>query len=202
MIAFASSSARCASAALFALMALPTVALAFEESSMSLPAFAASPQFSERVTSPWSAFSNDGFSFSRTAPAGFAGGKSVSFSQTFGKNLVLGVTATSGYSQSLFSGGTALGYDFSSTSVRVGYNMGRLTPFVTANSAFALPNLPGAGNFSFPGNSQTNAIASGAPGGKSFTSVGAGFDYAITNNLSFGIAVSAGSVQNPGFRAP
>jgi opacity protein-like surface antigen len=70
--------------------------------------------------------------------------------------------------------------NFGFARARVGYEMGRLTPYVTAAGMLA-PTAPDA----------VNALFSGEGRLRSAASVGAGFDYRINNNLSVGLSVNA-----------
>ena len=82
--------------------------------------------------------------------------------------------------------GVASGFSFSQTSMKFGYDMGAFKPYVSA--AFSEVKAPafGANVFAAPPDAATPfAYASSA------TSVGAGFDYAITDKLSFGMSVNA-----------
>ena len=121
----------------------PAGALAFEHSLMTLPVFAAAPQFGERGLSPWGyAFDGQPWSFNRTGAA-FA--TTQSFTPLKGTNWLLGVQSSTGTVSGLAMRGPALGYDVSATSVKLGYNMGRLVPYLEVNSAFARPTFPGIG---------------------------------------------------------
>lgn len=169
---------------------------AFELSSAPLPTFAASSEYGERPISPWSGFSigSEPFGFSRRGFAGLSDQRSISYSQINGTNLLLGVQSNAGYASGLTQSGPAFGYDFSATSVKLGYNMGRLVPYVTIGAAFAKPTFPGAVGLPNYGNLSNNPFDTSS-GSKSFTSVGAGFDYAVSDKLTVGIGVSAGTVR-------
>ena len=176
----------------FAVAVMPLVASrapAFELSSMTLPMFAASPQFGEKGLSPWGyAFDSQPWSFSRTSP-NFA--TTQNFAPIKGTNFLLGVQSSAGTLSDLAVRGPALGYDFSSTSVKLGYNMGRLVPYVEVNSAFAKPSFAAPGMpFSAPGDPYMQSRE-----GRGVTSLKAGFDYAVTDRFSFGVSVSAGTAR-------
>ena len=82
--------------------------------------------------------------------------------------------------------GLASGVSFSRTNMKFGYDMGAFKPYMTA--AFAETKAPAFGANIFaapPGAATPFAFSSQA------TSVGAGFDYSITDNLSFGMSVNA-----------
>ena len=57
------------------------------------------------------------------------------YDRTFDNNLVLGVRFSTGYNPWLFPGGLYHGFDFAATSVKLGYEMGRLTPYVVTGVA-------------------------------------------------------------------
>lgn len=175
-----------------ALACLAASAQAFTESNASLPTFAANPQFADPAAAPWSSF-NAGtapFAFGQKGLAGLPGAQTYSFIQPLGKSVTLGVQTTSGYAPSAFTRGPTFGQDFNATNFQFNYNMGRLTPFLTGSVASTRSNLPGGMNFGLP--------AFSTPENKNAVSVGAGFNYAVTDKFSFGVAVSAGSAQ--GFR--
>jgi outer membrane immunogenic protein len=104
----------------------------------------------------------------------------------FDDGLILGVQFETGYDPWLIPNGRFKGFDFAESSVKLGYEMGRLTPFVSAGVALAK-----AANFG-GGPPDANASISGlfqGPGGYQAVGVmGAGVDYALTNNLHVGVA--------------
>jgi hypothetical protein len=177
-----------AAAALFASICAPRLAAAFEAVPYTpLPTLAANP-WAGTPMGAWSGFA------ARTdfagLPAGGVFARTAGYNQLVGKNLLLGVATTSFTSPVAFGSGPAFGTDFSATSMRLTYNMGAFKPFFTAGAGFARPNVFGGANFAIPADPLANIHDS-----KSFTSVGAGFDYQVSNGLSVGVAVSAGSGQ-------
>lgn len=183
--------------ALAALAVTSVPVRAFQE--QQLPLFAASAPFDEITISPWKNFASaPAFNFS--APGAFAApGKSfTAVTAIKGTSLLLGVQSSAGYASGLSmqgfgsagfaSAGLATGYDFGSQSVKLGVNMGRLVPYMTATTSFVRP----ANNFGLApiGNSFTSTPS------KSFSSAGVGFDYAITDKMSFGVAVQVGTFRN------
>jgi hypothetical protein len=173
-----------------AVCCLASPALAFTESgSAPLPTFAANPQFSERAAGGWSAMSTGApFAPGRFGFSGLTDARTFTAVQPLSKNITFGVQTTTGYAPSVFLRGPALGHDFSATSFKFDYNMGRLTPFVSGTVVSARPNSPDGLNFGLPGVS-TEAKTAGTISG--------GFDYAVTDKFSFGVAVSAGNMQRP-----
>ena len=75
--------------------------------------------------------------------------------------------------------------------------MGRLKPFVTAGVALAKPDVIGRG-FTTPGDA-FNDLFDQAASVKAYGTVGAGFDYAVTDKLSVSVTVS-GHGARPGGR--
>lgn len=122
-----------------------------------------------------------------------AGGSAyMGYDHRFDNNLVLGVQASTGYAPLVFQPGPFKGFDYAQASVRVGYEMGRLTPYLTTGIALAKPDgAPGAGYLSAADsannvfNGSSNLAASGV--------VGAGFNYALTSNTSVGLAAVVGA---------
>ena len=110
-------------------------------------------------------------------------------------NVVVGVQASSGYLPGLTKFGPS-GYNFASTDVKLGYQMGALTPYVIAGYGVAKANGIGGGGFTNSGDALNNLFASHGPEA-TLAHVGAGFDYAVNNNLTIGVAVQ--SYQARGF---
>ena len=125
---------------------------------------------------------------------GMAGGDGfIGYAHEFSNNLVLGVQASAGYAPLFVQKGRFVGADFIGASARLGYDMGRLTPYVTTSVDFARTSLFDHG---FTGGTDAiNAFLNGSGDKLTYGSVGAGFDYAITNNLTVGLGVSVGSVR-------
>jgi opacity protein-like surface antigen len=111
---------------------------------------------------------------------------------------VLGIRASTGFEPFPIAHSRFKGWDYAETSAKVGYEMGRLTPYLTAGIALAKPNgLPGAGLVN-PTDS-ANAVFNGGDVAASGV-FGAGFDYALTSNTTVGIAAVVG--RGRGFVAP
>jgi opacity protein-like surface antigen len=120
------------------------------------------------------------------------GGAYIGYDHHFDNNLVLGVQASTGYAPLVFQPGPFKGFDYAQASVRVGYEMGRLTPFVTTGIALAKPTgAPGAGYLS-PTDS-ANDVFNGTSNLAASGVVGAGFNYALTSNTSVGLAAVVGT---------
>ena len=110
-----------------------------------LPSLAADP---ETQAPNWKGF----YVGTEVAAAVFKGGKGAfggdvfaGYDHRFDNNVVLGVRFSTGYSPWVFPGGATRGFDFAETSVKVGYEMGRLTPYVVTGVALARPTNFGGG---------------------------------------------------------
>jgi len=108
------------------------------------------------------------------------------YDHVFQNNLVLGVQFDTGYAPFMTSNGRLKGFDFAETSVKLGYEMGRLTPFVSVGVGGAKATSFGSG---LPdANNSINGLFYGPGAVQAVGSVGAGFDYAVTNNVHVGVA--------------
>jgi outer membrane immunogenic protein len=83
--------------------------------------------------------------------------------------------------------------------VKIGYDMGRLVPYVTLGAGIARPTstLNGAPK----GFDAINDMFVGSQPATTITTVGAGVDYAITDRLTVGVQVNAVQ-QRGGWGAP
>ena len=122
---------------------------------------------------------------------GVGGGGLIGYDHVFASNLVLGIQANAGYSPGLSQQGGAKGFDYASTSVKVGYDMGRFMPFVIGGMTLAKPDVFGRG-YTNTSNS-INGLLDSSSSVKASGTVGAGLDYAITDKLTVGVTVSTGN---------
>jgi opacity protein-like surface antigen len=162
----------------------------------SLPSLAADP-----VTQApsWSGFyvgaGVDAVAF-KGAKAQFGGDVYGGYDHRFDNNVVLGVRFSTGYSPWAFPSGPYRGLSFGETDVKLGYAMGRLTPYVVVGAALARPSY-GA---DFGDLSQSvNGLFSGPGAVQAVGTAGVGFDYALTNNVTVGLEarVSNGGPFSP-----
>ncbi|MFI5013534.1 MAG: outer membrane protein [Hyphomicrobiales bacterium] len=166
-----------------------------------LPTFALDPQ--PLSPSPWSGFyaGSELFAVGGKGTKGLVGGGVFAgYNREFDNKVVIGVQASTGLTTGSFRS-RFVGYDFAATSVKLGYDMGRLMPFLTAGVALAKPNIRGGPGYAGASDS-LNDLFNSRSDVRVFGTVGAGFDYAITNNLSVGLAVSAGTGPAHGLVAP
>ena len=162
----------------------------------SLPSLAADP-----VTQApsWSGFyvgvGVDAVAF-KGAKAQFGGDVYGGYDHRFDNNVVLGVRFSTGYSPWAFPSGAYRGFSFGETDVKLGYAMGRLTPYVVTGVALARPSH--GADFGDLGQS-VNDLFSGPGAVQAVGTAGVGFDYALTNNLTVGLEarVSNGGPFSP-----
>jgi opacity protein-like surface antigen len=162
----------------------------------SLPSLAADPQ----TQAPnWSGF----YVGAGVNVVSFKGAKAQAGGEVFGgydhrfdNNVVLGVRFTTGYSPWAFPTGPYRGFSFGETDVKLGYAMGRLTPYVLAGAALA--RLSYGADFGDLSQS-VNGLFSGPGAVQAVGTAGVSFDYAVTNNITVGLEarVSNGGPLSP-----
>lgn len=144
--------------------------------------------------SPWAGLTvgSDVFAISgKGIKGGFGGDGFFGYDHEFANNVIVGIGASAGYSPSIWRHSPVTGYNFASTDVMVGYDAGRFMPYLTASVTLAKPNVLGRDNFTSTSDSVNDLFTGSNP--KAFTSVGAGFNYAITDSVSMGVHVSVSS---------
>ena len=122
----------------------------------------------------------------------FGGEAFAGYDHLFDNGFTLGVRFDAGYQPWLTPVGRVQGFDFTEADVKIGYQLGRLTPFVVTGvelgKATPFPN-------SFSGAGAVNGVFA-APGALQAAGVvGAGVEYQLTNNIKIGVA---GYMSNPG----
>ena len=188
----------------------PTPSSATQSSTQMLPSLALDPQGGPQAApqsgnpqqrSLWSGLyvGTDVFATAGKGVRGGVGGDGYAgYNHEFSNNVVVGVQAGAGYAPSLSKFGPR-GFDYTSTNVQIGYDMGRLMPFVTLGVDLAKP--AGLSNRGFTSASDSvNDLFDSSGKLNSLTTIGAGFNYAITNNVTMGVEVNV--VQNHGFWGP
>ena len=121
------------------------------------------------------------------APAQFPG-INPGYDFRIGQKFLVGVDSRTGFAATDGLFGFAPGFDASRTSMKFGYDMGRFKPFVMSSFAEFRPTIGAA---SFAGAGAPPGVATPFAPSAKLSTVGAGFDYAITDKLSFGMSVSA-----------
>lgn len=137
-----------------------------------------------------------GFSGGKGVKGGFGGGAYAGYDRELDNGIVVGIQGTTGYSPGFFK--HSPGFEFATTDVRVGYDMGRFMPFVTAGVGLASPNGRSPG-YTGAANAATDLFNSSGDL-RGFQSMGAGFAYKVTDKLTVELAVQA--YRGNGFVAP
>ena len=123
-------------------------------------------------------------SFAKGAKSAFGADTFVGYDHRFDNGYVLGLKFDTGYLPFASQFGQPKGFDYAATELKLGYQIGRLTPFVEAGVALgktaSLNGVPDAGEtfngaFAAPGQFQAMGIA------------GVGVDYAVTDKLHLGV---------------
>lgn len=134
----------------------------------------------------------------RGGRGGFGGAAYVGYGKELDNNIVISAQGSAGYLPGLSQFGPR-GYDFGMAEVKIGYDMGRLMPYVTLGAGIARPTS--ALNGAPTGFDALNDMFVGSQAATTITTVGAGVDYAITDRLTVGVQVNAVQ-QRGGWGAP
>jgi outer membrane immunogenic protein len=155
-----------------------------------LPSLAADP---ETQAPNWKGFyvgAEIGAVAFKGAKAQFGGAFFGGYDRVFDNNLVLGARFSVGYTPWDFPAGPYRGFSFSEADLKVGYEMGRLTPYLIAGATLARPTYDARlGDLS----QSVNGLFSGPGAVQAAGTAGVGLDYAITNNLSVGVEARVGN---------
>lgn len=175
-------------------------ALATDLGQPALPTFATVAPPSE--PSPWTGLYVGtevfGFSGGKGVRGGFGGGGYAGYDREFDNNWVIGVQGGAGYSPAVFNR-SFRGFNYADVEARVGYDMGRLMPFVTVGGVAVRPSgrtLGGLGDT----NGALNDLFNSSGDLRGFATVGAGFAYRLTPNTTVELAVQ--TYRGNGFVAP
>lgn len=125
-------------------------------------------------------------SFAKGAKGVFGGYGYAGYEKTFDDNLKLGLQVDAGYQPWASPHGRAQGFNFTEADVKVGYQMGQITPYVFTGVAFDKATRF-AGDALNPGQS-VNAVFND-PGALRASGVfGVGVDYQVTDKLKIGVS--------------
>lgn len=177
-------------AALAVLALLP--APAFADGALTIPPVAVDPN---PAPSMWNGlYVGTGVTFAaiKGQKGAFGGDVYAGYDHEFQNNLVLGVTFDTGYAPFASTSPRFHGFDYAMGGVKVGYDLGRITPFVYAGGGFARATAFSSG---FPDAGATLNGAFGQGPGFGVTNFGAGFDYHVNNHVT--VSVSAGVMNGP-----
>lgn len=165
-----------------------------------LPTFARSPAPpSAESSAVWSGFSYgvEAFGVSgKGARGGVGGAANVAWRKAIDESLSVQLKTSAGYMPGVWKGAALArapwgrnaitGANFVVSEASVAYEIGRLRPWASVGAGYAKATR--FGGFS-GGLNALNDMASERGKGTGFVTVGAGVDYAVTNNLTLGVAV-------------
>ncbi len=176
-----------------ALLAVLAAAPAYADPSLTIPPALIDPNPSPSV---WNgAYFGTGVTFAAAkGQKGQVGGDVFAgYDKTFANNFVIGARFDTGYTPFLTPSGRFQGFDFALGQVKLGYDFGRVSPYVFAGAGVAR-----ATNFSSPLPDAATTLngAFGAGPGFGVATFGAGVDYHISHNLTVGL--QARVINGPG----
>ena len=137
---------------------------------------------------PWQGFyvgSGVSSSFAKGAKNAWGGEAFAGYDHLFDSGLTLGIRLDTGYSPWASAAGQLKGFDFGETDVKLGYQMGKITPYVVTGVAFG--KATGLNGFTDAGTS-ANALFSGPGALQAVGVAGVGVDYQVTPNVKVGVA--------------
>ena len=182
------------------MVAAGSTARATDLSQPALPTFAATVPPSD--PSPWTGLYVGtevfGVAGGKGVRGGFGGGGYAGYQHEFDNNWVVGLQGGVGYSPSVFNW-SSRGFNYASVEARVGYDMGRLMPFVTVGGVMARPTGRTLAGFS-GANDSLNGLFNSNGDLRGFATVGAGFAYQLTPNTTVELAVQ--TYRGNGFVVP
>ena len=127
---------------------------------------------------------------------GFGADGFMSYDHVFDNHVVLGLRGSLGYLPGIEQGGPA-GYNFGMLDAKLGYNMGRLTPWVALGGGIAKATPFTATSPDLT--SSLNDLFADSHKSVTLTRAAAGFDYAISNNFTVGMSVGVLQLHGNGF---
>jgi opacity protein-like surface antigen len=176
----------------------PTIAPA----ASSLPTFAQTPS---GAPDPWAGLTIGGdlsVSGGKGIKGGVGGDAYLTYQRALPNNLIVGVQAVSGYTPGFAPKWSRVnGYDYAGASAFVGYDAGQFEPYVFSSVDFAKANLGPAGRYD-TSQSLDDLFNKGGGPLLTATTVGAGINYAVTNNFSMGMSVSVTQFNHPAAFSP
>ena len=169
---------------------LLAAAPAYADDALTIPSFQIDPH---PAPSQWSGlYVGSGVTFAaiKGQKGAFGGDVFAGYDKRFDNNLVLGVKVDTGFAP--FAFGRYRGFDYATASVKLGYDFGRMTPYVYAGGGLARAT---AFSSELPNASATLNGLFGQGPARGVSTFGAGVDYHVTNNVTIGVA--AGVVRGP-----
>ncbi len=163
------------------------------------PAVTANP--GEPEWNPWSGlYVGTGISAwgGKGVKGGVGGDAFLGYDHAFENGVVVGIRASSGYEPFLWAAPSGslqfTGTAYAGGSALVGYQMGRLTPYVIAGVDLARPTRFG----SLSALDNVDAVFSGPGAVQAVGAVGVGAVYRFNNNFSFGVEAIVQHANEPG----
>ena len=175
------------------ILAVLAAAPAYADSALTIPTTPIDPNPSPSI---WNgAYVGTGVTFAATKgqKGQFGGDVFAGYDKKFANNFVIGMRFDTGYSPFLAPSSRLRGFDFAMGEVKVGYDFGRVSPYVFAGGGIARAT---AFSSPLPDAASTMNGAFGAGPGFGVVEFGAGVDYHVTNNITVG--VQARAVNGPG----
>lgn len=171
---------------------IPAPALA--DAALTIPPLAIDPS---PAPSMWNGlYVGSGVSFAaiKGRKGAFGGDVFAGYDHRFDDHLVLGTRFDTGFQPFPTVSGRWRGFDYALGSVKLGYDFGRLTPYIYAGGGLARAT---AFSSEWPDAAATMNGLFGQGPGRGVMTFGGGVDYRVTNNVTVG--VSAGVVRGPGY---
>ncbi len=129
------------------------------------------------------------FTSLKGAKGGAGGEVFAGYDHRYDNGVILGLRATTGFSAFHLPGSPYKGLSFVGADAKLGYDFGQFKPYVVTGVALARPTFS---NNPLDALSAPNAFFSSPAATQAVTSVGAGFDYSITNNVTLGLEARVG----------
>ena len=192
----------CAAAA--GLAAIPAAAADLPSDLSTYPALNPTP--ADVAPDPWAGLSvSAGISVwgGRGVKGGVGGETDLSYEHVFDNGIMLGAQASTGYMPFLQAspGFTQFaGSAFAGGSAIVGYDFGRVTPYVITGVDFIRPTRFGAGAFNM--SDAVNSVFSGPGAVQAVGTFGVGVNYRVTPNFSMGLEAIVHTYPSGGPFAP
>jgi len=124
-------------------------------------------------------------SFAKGAKSAWGGDAFAGYDHRFDSGLTLGIRVDTGYAPWASASSRFKGFDFGEADMKLGYQMGKITPYVV--TGVALGKATGLNGYSDAATS-ANALFSGPGALQAVGVAGVGVDYDITSNVRIGVA--------------
>jgi opacity protein-like surface antigen len=142
---------------------------------------------------PWQGFyvgSSVTSSFAKGAKSAWGGDAFAGYDHSFDNGLVLGAQFSTGYMPWASSNPLYKGFDYASAEVKLGYEMGKVTPYVMTGVQLAKGSNFGAATDPA---SSFNGLFSGPGAYQAAGFAGVGVEYQVTDKLKVGVETFVGN---------